>query len=241
MKANASTSTTLEIENYKSKKKLSLRPLFMPEFRYLILFDKVISFHKCKDINKENQKNFDKSIFIYNYNNKKNLNDFKKTPNSTKNLFSDKYEFKNININRKYKSRNLSIKNYKSLDNENVYSHISKNKINDNQVINNKIRAHRFKLKNLYNRVNPNLNEEQFFYKTAYKKSIGSYSFKKSAYFSDVKSKLDFKNNVKMNEIKEKLKCKLFNNYNQKNSNYNSIFVKNKEKFYKYRIKNDLY
>ena len=44
-----------------------------------------------------------------------------------------------------------------------------------------------------------------------------------------------------MNEIKEKLKCKLFNNYNQKNSNYNSIFVKNKEKFYKYRIKNDLY
>ena len=65
MKANASTSTTLEIENYKAKKKLSLRPLFMPEFRYLILFDKVISFHKCKDINKENQKNFDKSIFIY--------------------------------------------------------------------------------------------------------------------------------------------------------------------------------
>ena len=146
-----------------------------------------------------------------------------------------------INYDKKYKSRNLSIKNYKSLDNENVYSHISKNKINDNQVINNKIRAHRFKLKNLYNRVNPNLNEEQFFYKTAYKKSIGSYSFKKSAYFSDVKSKLDFKNNVKMNEIKEKLKGKLFNNYNQKNSNYNSIFVKNKEKFYKYRIKNDLY
>ena len=226
MKANASTSTTLEIENYKAKKKLSLRPLFMPEFRYLILFDKVISFHKCKDINKENQKNFDKSIFIYNYNNIKNL----------KLILHSK-----INYDKKYKSRNLSIKNYKSLDNENEYSRISKNKINDNQVINNIIRAHRFKLKNLYNRVNPNLNEEQFFYKTAYKKSIGSYSFKKSAYFSDVKSKLDFKNNVKMNETKEKLKCKLFSNYNQKNNDYNSIFVKNKEKFYKYRIKNDLY
>ena len=56
--------------------------------------------------------------------------------------------------------------------------------------------------------------------------------------FSDVKSKEDFKNYIKMNEINEQLKCKLFNNNNEnkKNKNYNSSIVKNKGKFNRFRL-----
>ena len=56
--------------------------------------------------------------------------------------------------------------------------------------------------------------------------------------FSDVKSKEVFKNNIKMNEIKEQLKCKLFNNNNEnkKNKNYNFSIVNKKGKFNRFRI-----
>ena len=56
--------------------------------------------------------------------------------------------------------------------------------------------------------------------------------------FSNVKSKENFKNNIKMKEIKEQLKCKLFNNNNEnnKNKNYNYSIVKNKGKFNRCRL-----
>ena len=99
MKANASTSTTFEIEEYKSQKKLSLQQLFMPQFRYQLLLEKVFSYYNQSCVNKENQIDFaNKSIFIYNYKKRKNLNENKRKPNSVKNLFSDK-DYRNWILN----------------------------------------------------------------------------------------------------------------------------------------------
>ena len=242
MRTNASTNTTLEIENHKEKK-LSLQPLFKPEIRYLLLYDKVVSFNRNNKISIENQKNLaNKSIFIFNYKNKKRLNDSLKIPNSVKNIFSDKFKLKKININNKYNSRNSSIKDYNSIDNKNIYKISSKNIFNESKIISIKKKPIKLKFKNLNNRINQNININRVpnIFKTAHKKKLSSFSFKPKMKinFSDVKSKEDFKNNIKMNEIKEQLKCKLFNNNNEnkKNKNYNFSIVNKKGKFNRFRI-----
>ena len=240
MRTNASTNTTLEIENHKEKK-LSLQPLFKPEIRYLLLYDKVVSFNRNNKISIENQKNLaNKSIFIFNYKNKKRLNDSLKIPNSVKNIFSDKFKLKKININNKYNSRNSSIKDYNSIDNKNISKISSKNIFNESKIISIKKKPIKLKFKKLNNGINPNINRVPNIFKTAHKKKLSSFSFKPKMKinFSDVKSKEDFKNFIKMNEIKEQLKCKLFNNNNEnkKNKNYNSSIVKNKGKFNRFRL-----
>ena len=242
MRTNASTNTTLEIENHKEKK-LSLQPLFKPEIRYLLLYDKVVSFNRNNKISIENQKNLaNKSIFIFNYKNKKRLNDSLKIPNSVKNIFSDKFKLKKINISNKYNSRNSSIKDYNSIDNKNISKISSKNIFNESKIISIKKKPIKLKFKNLINGINPNININRVpnIFKTAHKKKLSSFSIKPKMIinFSDVKSKENFKNNIKMKEIKEQLKCKLFNNNNEnnKNKNYNYSIVKNKGKFNRCRL-----
>ena len=230
MRTNASTNTTLEIENHKEKK-LSLQPLFKPEIRYLLLYDKVVSFYKNNKISIENQKNLaNKSIFIFNYKNKKRLND------------SLKFKLKKINISNKYNSRNSSIKDYNSIDNKNISNISSKNIFNESKISSIKKKPIKLKFKNLINGINPNININRVpnIFKTAHKKKLSSFSIKPKMRinFSDVKSKENFKNNIKMKEIKEQLKCKLFNNNNEnnKNKNYNYSIVKNKGKFNRCRL-----
>lgn len=238
MKENASTSTTYEIEEYKSQKKLSLQQLFMPQFRYQLLLEKVFSYYNQSCVNKENEIDFaNKSIFIYNYKKRKNLNENKRKPNSVKNLFSDKLELKKLN------SQNLSQKHFsinESINNNNIMkiSNYSSKKINNNINMTNtkNNRYQKLLLKNLNNSRNKNISHDPHFSQTSEKKNLRFFSFKKRANLSGIKAKLNFGNDRKTNKGKEKLKFKLINIVNN-NKKHNSILLNKKEKFYKLRIK----
>ena len=238
MKVNASTSTTFEIEDYKTQKKISLQQLFMPQFRYQLLLEKVFSYYNESCVNKENQIDFtNKSIFIYNYKKRKNLNANKRKPNSVKNLFSDKLELKSLN------SHNLSQKNLsinETINNSNIknISNYNSKNINNNSEMKN-IKNNRYQkllLKNVNNTRNKNMSHNTYFSQTSAKKNLRFYPFKKRINLSDVKVKLNFGNEKKINHGKEKLKFKLINIFNN-NKNHNTFLSNKKENLYKLRIK----
>ena len=235
MKANASTSTTFEIEEYKSQKKLSLQQLFMPQFRYQLLLEKVFSCYDQSCIKKENQIDFtNKSIFIYNYKKRKNLNENKSKPKSVKNLFSDKLELKKLNsqnLSQKHLSINESINN-----NIMKISNYSSKKINNNINMTNTKNNRYQKLlpKYLNNSRNKKNSHDPHSSLTSEKKDLRFFSFKKRANLSGIKIRLNFGNHRKINNGKEKLKSINIVNNNKK---YNSILLNKNEKFYKLRIK----
>ena len=236
MKANASTCTTFEIEEYKAPKKLSLQPLFMPQFRYLLLLEKVLSYHGKSFIKKENQMDFsNKSIFIYNYNKKrKNLNKEYKKPSSAKNLFSEILELKKINKHHSIQ-KNLSISGF--INNKNINNNSTKinNKINNKTNIKND-RYYKLISKNFNNSRNKNTSYNAFFSKTTAKKNLRFYLFKKRVNSSDVKARIKFKNETKINKGKEKIKYKLINIINN-NQKHDSFWINKREKRYKLKIK----
>ena len=213
MKTNASTSTDFDIENHQIKKRLSLQPLFMPNFRFKLLLEKTILLHSKPNNNNETLNNFsNKSIFILRCKKPKYLESSDKKYNSTKHLFSNKFKLKKINQNGF--NKHISMNNTFNKKSANKFRNLTIKSIND---------------------LAKDSSKTQKFPKTAKKKVIPLFSFKKiNNNFFDIKRRLNYKMKNKTIE-KNKTNSKLTNIIINKN---NSFFIINrKEKKYKLKAK----
>ena len=237
MKANASTSTEFELEDYKLQKKLSLQPLFMPLFRYQLLFEKVLSslYNPSGYNNNESQIDFsNKSIFIYNYKKRKNIDNSKKKPNSVKNINFDKLDLKR-NSNQHFSQKNISVN--ESLNrNRNIINYNYNYK--KNNIAKMDKRYHNLTIKNINNsRNNDIFVREKYQSKSSTKKSLRLFSYNKRVNLSDIKAKLNFNDKKKINNGKEKVKFKLINMIQSNKNKNNSPSLNKKEKLYKLKLK----
>lgn len=197
MKVSVGTNTTMEINDYQYKKKLSLKPLYMPYYRLNLLFAKTMLLkHELKNNNIDFS---NKSIFIYSLKKKNNLEFETKKSNSVKNIYA-KLRIKKVNNTNSFK-RNLS--SYESINDYN-------NKIiainNNVQVLStgNTNNLKKSKLKELY------------LSKTTSKMNLHLYSPIKKRNLFDIRKKLNFNSDMKINESKEKTKSKIVKFFNKK-------------------------
>ena len=223
MKANAGTNTDFGIDNYRIKKISSLKSLFMPYYRFQLLFEKTIMSNNNNSNVYNSNKKIDfsnKSIFVYHYNNRKLF----KTDNK-KSLSLKKINFNKSGIKIKTKSpskeRHLSINNT-------INSYTNQKK--EPNKIDTKTYFKKLSIKNFTKYKNNNINLKHF-PKTTGKKKLFLYSSKKKNNFFDIKKKLDFNNNRKKSSGRRNTKSQLINIINDKKMNH---FLSNqKEKTYK--------
>ena len=234
MKTNASTNT--EIEEYKVHKRLSLQSLFMPQFRYNLLLDKVInSLYNPSFANNESQMDFsNKSIFIYHYKNRKSLINIEKKANSVKNINCDIIKYPNL-INRHFIQKNLSINSSLNNNKKIIHYNSSNKNINNNFTNNNK--HYKIKLQNINDSRNDITIHDKQFSKTSEKMNTRLIYLKKRSNLSDITEKLNLKTKTKKNEGKKNFKLKMinFNNTDKKKKNY--FLSTKKDKVHKLRIK----
>ena len=228
MKANASTNTEFGIDNYRKKKISSLKSLFMPYYRFQLLFEKTIMTHNNSNIYTNNKKiDFSKkSIFVYHYNYPKLLDIDNKKSISLKNIKSN---ISSIKSGIKKKNNTSSIKRHLFI-NETINSNNNERK--DFNNMNAKTTYKIIKLKNFSNSRNGNINLKQF-PKTTGKKKLFLYSYKKKINYYNIKKKLDFNDDKKKISVGQNKKGKLINIINDKKTNY---FLNNQNKK-SYRLK----
>ena len=218
MKANASTNTPFEtLEHNKIYKKLSLQKLFTPSFRFQLLLEKALIANNNKSILNSNENHIDfanKSIFIRHYKKRKFINDEDKKSESAKNI-----NYSKLNINKKnnlpFVKRILSINDINNGNAKNV-------KLNN---IQNKF--HKLTIKSTTNSRNSFIQSAN-----TEKKQFPPFPFKNIDNFSNVKKKLYFGSEKKVNDIKEKPKYKLINSINNK---HNYFWINRKRKNYKFK------
>ena len=213
MKFNASTSTDFEIEKPIIKKRLSLKSLFTPHLRFKILFEKTLMLHDKSNNNSETQNTFaNKSIFVLKCRNLKFIDNHDKKYNSTKNMISNKFNLKKININRNLRNPQLSI--------------------NDTLNNNTKIKYRKLTLRHM-NDITKNFSQHSYFSRTIDRKNIPIYSIystkKMNNAYLDIKKRWEYKT---QDQTLDKVKCKFPNDFNKNNS----IFTTNK-KNKKYKLK----
>ena len=205
MKVNAgtNTSTKFEIENYKHKKKLSLKPLFMPLYRKNLLFEKVmmLSQNLYNLNNKENHIDFsNKSYFIFPLKKKKFLDIDNKKSNYIKNKYA--YRLRRQNLNNSSIKRTLST-------NESINDTNNKkiNTINNSDILPLK-KINHFK----------NFNELDI-KKIERKKISYPFSANKKDNLLDIRKKLQFNSDKKISNENIKAKIKSVNLFNKKFKN----------------------
>lgn len=228
MKANAGTNTDFGIDNYRIKKISSLKPLFMPYYRFQLLFGKIIiSNNNNSNIYNSNKKiDFsNKSIFVYHYNNRKLLHTDNKKTFYLKKISSNKSGIK-IKTKSPSLKRNLSINNT-----NNSYGNQKEPNIMDMKTYYKKL-----SIKNFTKCKKDNINVKNY-PKTTEKKKLFLYSSKKKNNYFDIKKKLDFNSDRKKINERKNSKSKLINIINDKKENH---FLSNqKEKTY--RLKQTIY
>lgn len=235
MKANASTNTTPEIEDYRIQKKLSLQPLFLPELRYQLLLEKVIySLYNPAMINNENQFDFaNKSIFIYNYKKRKNINNSLKKTNSIEKINVDRFEYRKRN-NNNFLGKNISVND--ALNNKKMLNLNNSTKNINNKITNIKNKFHRLSLKDINNSRN-NISPDLYQSKTSEKKNLRENFYFNRFNLSDVKTKLFYNIQDKIKEGERKDKLKVINKFKVKKNKKKLFLINNKEKYYKFKIK----
>ena len=221
MKVNAGTNTNFEIQEYKYKKKLSLKPLYLPLYRKNLLFEKVMMLsHNLNNLNnKDNKIDFsNKSYFIYPLKKKNILNSAKKKSNYFQSILVAKLRLKN--------KSNTSIKRSLSMNDS----------INDNnRNINNSNNSAILSLKSISSFKNPKLNE--LYPKTTQKLIPHPYSaYKNDNNFSGIKKKLIFDSEKKKSQGNLKSKIKSINLFNKK---HNNIISGKKRKHYILKKRNN--
>ena len=224
MKVNAgtNTSTIFEIEDYKCKKKLSLKPLFMPLYRKNLLFEKVMMLsHNLYNLNnKENHIDFsNKSYFIFPLKKKNTLDLENKKSNSIKDIYV--YILRRKNINNTTIKRSLST-------NESINDTINKkiNSINNSEILS---------LKNINNFKNSKYNELNIRKIT---RKVISYPFSanKKSNLLDIKKKLIYNSDKKIKDENIKSKIRAVNLFNKK---FNNIINGKKRKHYLFKKNNN--
>ena len=214
MKVNMSTNTDSEV--FKVQKKLSLKPLFLPKFRYQLLIENFLnSLNNPSFVNNEVPIDFsNKSIFVYNYTNRNYSFKEKNKSNSVKNIKYEGIE-KNKIKNKCYLRKHLSVN--KSLNNKKyINNNINKNMTNNIDNINTYLpkfgsRYIKSKGKTINKSRNNNTNPENYFLKTSLKKNPHIFYFKKRDNISDIKERLYFKSTNYLNEGKGKVGYNFFN------------------------------
>ena len=211
---NENTNTKIEINDYKFKKKLSLKPLYMPYYRLNLLFAKTLLLKHTLN------NNFDfsnKSIFIYPLK-KQNILEFEnKKSNSMKNIYASKLRTKKI-INTNSFKRNLST-------NESIND-------NNNKIIDIKNNDYILSAGNINNLKKTQL-KELYFSQTTRKMNLHLYSPIKRNNLFGINKKLNFNSEKKMNESKDKSKIKFVKFFNKKLN-----FIINGKKGKRYKLKN---
>ena len=220
MKVNAGTNTTFEIQEYNYKKKLSLKPLYLPLYRKNLLFEKVMMLSRNLNNlnNKDNKIDFsNKSYFIYPLKKRNILDSAKKKSNYFQSIVISKLRLKNMS--------NTSIKRSLSMNDS----------INDNnQKINNSNNSAILSLKSISNFKNLKLKE--LCPRTTQKFPSHPYSAFKKDNFSDIKKKLIFDSEKKKNQVNLKSKIKSINLFNKK---HNNIISGKKRKHYILKKRNN--
>ena len=212
------TSTKFEIEDYKYKKKLSLKPLFSPLYRKNLLFEKVmmLSQNIYNLNNKDRLIDFsNKSYFIFPLKKKIILDIDNKKSNSIKNIYAYKLKRKNIN--------NTSFK--KSLSTNESINDTNNKKIN---AINNSRNLSSSKI----NRFKNNKFNELDTRKTTRKEISSPFSTDKKSNLLDIKKKLIFNSEKKINNENIKSKIKSVNLFNKK---FKNIITDKKRKHFLFK------
>ena len=127
MKLNASTITTGE--EYKYKKLTSLKPLFMPNIRTQILFQRTINLYNDKK-NSKKLDPFNGSIIIKNYKKKKNFNKSCLISKNNLNHFNQ-----SMISNPKYNKGKYKICRINSENDINIFENITSKNNNENKKV----------------------------------------------------------------------------------------------------------